>query len=334
MSRSKPKFLSPLNDVVFKLLFTRPDCEDLLLSLLNALFRPLEPIVSARILNPDLPRGIVKNRGVVLDIHVQAGNGTEADIEMQARKRVAMRGRMVYHWSRLFGFQLEAGQNHESLRRCVSVFFVGYNELPSGRFHSTFRVLETHGHEELTDLLELHVVQLRRWAEGSSEEADLVGWSRFFMATTEQEREALSMSSEALAKANRILAELSANPEVQRLVREREDAEANYSIDMGGAKAEGKKLGEKLGEKRGEKRGRKLGEKRGRKLGEKQGLLVGERRMLLNFLRKRFPDAPEAAFERVEKASAAQLSRWANALLGAESLDAWLVAIRRPRRGT
>jgi hypothetical protein len=48
--------LDPTYDVVFKLLFSRPSCKDLLISLLTAVLRPKQPITSATVLNPELKK--------------------------------------------------------------------------------------------------------------------------------------------------------------------------------------------------------------------------------------------------------------------------------------
>ncbi len=176
------KSLDPMLDVVFKLLFSRPNSEELLISLLTAVLRPPSPIESVVILNPELEKETVRDRGVVLDLRVKLHDGSQINVEMQAQKRPGMRLRMLYHWARLYGFQLVRGDEYLTLRRSACVFLLGYDELPSRRFHSTFQVLELHDHAPLTDQLELHLVQLHRLpgqdSVESTEERPLVDRSR------------------------------------------------------------------------------------------------------------------------------------------------------------
>jgi len=95
------KPLDPMLDVVFKLLFSRPDCLDLLMSLLTAVFRPASPIESVVVLNPELDKHSVGDRGVVLDLRVKLKDGSQVNVEMQAQRHPGMRRRMLYHWARL-----------------------------------------------------------------------------------------------------------------------------------------------------------------------------------------------------------------------------------------
>ncbi|MBI5536061.1 MAG: Rpn family recombination-promoting nuclease/putative transposase, partial [Deltaproteobacteria bacterium] len=145
--------LDPKLDVVFKLLFTRPGSEGILIALLSAILRPPSPIRSIKVLNPDLEKEAIPDRGVVLDIRVRLEDGKEVDVEMQSQTRPGMTKRALYHWSRMYGAQIVRGQEYAELQPCISIFLLGYKELPSAKFHSTFQVLEVQTHEPLADQL-------------------------------------------------------------------------------------------------------------------------------------------------------------------------------------
>jgi len=309
------KTLDPMLDVVFKLLFSRPDCEDLLISLLTAVLRPASPIESVVVLNPELEKETVRDRGVVLDLRIKLKDGFQVNVEMQARRHPGMRRRMLYHWARLYAFQLVKGTEYSALSRCACVFLLGYDELPSSRFHCTFQVLELHDHAPLTDQLELHVVQLRSLPSEHSaeqfEERPLVDWGKFFVAKNEHEE--LAMSDPVLHKAKKKLDELFADPEVQRIARDREEGALLYQFELGAAREEG----------------REEGCEEGRDEGRVQGLVAGQRVILLDLVRARFPQAPLEGDLRIEDASSEQLTKWARQLLTAGSFDEWLEAIGR-----
>jgi PD-(D/E)XK nuclease family transposase len=55
--------LDPKLDVVFKLLFADERNRELLISLLNAILEPVEPIVDVVVLNPDTPKETVVDKG-------------------------------------------------------------------------------------------------------------------------------------------------------------------------------------------------------------------------------------------------------------------------------
>ena len=48
--------LDPTLDVVFKILFARPENRDVLIALLTAVLRPRSPITEVEVVNPDIPK--------------------------------------------------------------------------------------------------------------------------------------------------------------------------------------------------------------------------------------------------------------------------------------
>ena len=284
-------------------MLTRPGSESILLSLLNAVLRPEQAIVSVTILNPELDKAAIANRGVVLDLRLRLQDGSQINVEMQTGMRPGLRKRILYHWARLYSSQLVRGDQFNALAKCVSVFLLGYNELQSNRYHSTFRVTEAHGHEPLTDQLELHLVQLCRLPDPQSPEAAqerlLVDWGRFFMAKDDKEREDIAMSDPELGKAKQVLDELSADPVAQRLAADREEGFLLYHFELHEA----------------------------RRLGVAEGREEGQRKLLVGQARARFGEVPSEVVEHIDAAKSEQLLRWGESLMTAESLDEWCASI-------
>jgi predicted transposase/invertase (TIGR01784 family) len=238
------RLLDPTLDVVFKLLFTTgPESPRVLRSLLTAVLRPKSPITSVTVLNPEIPRESVLDKGIVLDLLAVLEDGTRLDVEMQSDKRPAFRNRALYYWARTFSQQLERGADYHALRPVISVLFLDYPELEAGRLHSIFQLLETHDHVRFTDALEIHLIELPELRHLRDTErdndADLVRWSRFFAATNDAEIEDLAMSDSAIRDATNVLERLSADPAAQALARQRELALVTYKIEMTAAKEEG-----------------------------------------------------------------------------------------------
>jgi hypothetical protein len=61
-----------------------------------------------------------------------------------------------------------------------------------------------------------------------------------------------------------------------------------------------------------------------RQEGEARGQLLGKREVVLRLLRQRFGRIPAATVARIDKAGAAELDKWTDRVLFAESLDAVL----------
>ncbi|HEX3474678.1 MAG TPA: DUF4351 domain-containing protein [Kofleriaceae bacterium] len=84
---------------------------------------------------------------------------------------------------------------------------------------------------------------------------------------------------------------------------------------------EGRKEGVTEGRKEGIKEGITEGRKEGIKEGIREGIREGERSLLLRQLHARFGELPEAAVARIEAADMADLERWGERVLGAQTLD-------------
>ncbi len=234
--------LDPTLDIVFKLLFSAPESREALTSLLTAVLRPARPISEVRVLNPWIPGTRVDDKGVVLDILVVLDDGTRINVEMQASRRPGLPVRALFYWSRAFTTQIERGEDYTCLRPVISVLFLDYVELDTPRFHSTFRLLEAEKHFPFSDALEIHVVELPKrqgpLAVTRQEDADLLAWSRFLGATSDEEVKEACMSNAAIAKANELLINLSATPSAQDLAQQRQRALDTYRIEMGALSAE------------------------------------------------------------------------------------------------
>ena len=246
--------LDPKQDVVFKILFSAPENRDLLCSLLTAVLRPSAPIASVQVLNPEMPKELVTDKGAVLDLHVQLADGRLVDVEMQGQPWHSARSRALYYWARMYGSQLCPGKRYDDLKGCVAIFILGYAELRSERFHSTFEVLEVHSSERFSEHFQVHFVELpklpaRRRRHGP--EALLEDWGRFFWARSDQELEELAMSNPVIARAKGALDFLSAQPDVQELARQRELAQYNYNSAIHEAEVRGEARGEARGKAEG-----------------------------------------------------------------------------------
>ena len=313
--------LDPSLDVVFKLLLGSPEGRGSLIALLTAILKPKAPIVSVEVLNPELPRAHVTDRGVILDLHVGLADGTRIDVEMQVDKRDGFRQRILYYWARDYGGQLERGEGFEALKPVVAVIFLDYVELDGDRWHSEFRLREVEDHTPFSDALVLHVLELPKRNSGvpgaRQEDAELLAWMRFLGAKDDEEVKEACMSSQEVAKANELLTQLSASPRAQELARERKEALAFYRMELASTRnraiAEGEAKGKAEGEAKGEAKGR----------------VEGQRKVLLHVLEQRFGVLSIEARGRVLEAREEEIEHLVDGALGASSLEE---AISRTKR--
>jgi predicted transposase/invertase (TIGR01784 family) len=228
------------------------------------------------VLNPELPKDLADDKGALLDVLVRLDDGRQVDVEMQSCSRPGLRQRALFYWARMYAAQIGRGQSHAELEPCVSIFLLDFRELPGTGFHSKFRVLEVSSHEPFSDALELHVVELPKLAGCEiSSEPELAHWARFFAAGTDEELEELAMRDPMMQKAKDALENLSADPSVQELARQRELGMIGYQLDLQAARKQGMAEGRTDGEIRGEQRGMAIGEQRGETKGRAEGLVEG-----------------------------------------------------------
>ena len=277
--------LRPNLDVVFKLLFSSPEEEDVLIALLTAVLSPEKAITHAQVLNPDVPKEDIENKGVVMDIRVQFDDGTQVGVEMQTSRRKGASARWLYYWARNFGAQLKTGQAYTGLNRCISVLFLNYTE-PGGKFHGRYHLLEdTTGHQ-FSDLLELHTLELPRLSPFDLNDLQdapdkLECWARFLTSNDPQEIAALKGLDPMIQKAEEQLEELSADPEVRRRAEERHLADMSWYIEKSAiiseSHAEGRAEGIAAGIAEGRTEGVAEGRTEGIAEGRTEGIAQGHR---------------------------------------------------------
>jgi predicted transposase/invertase (TIGR01784 family) len=243
--------LDPKNDCVFKLLFANPANKPSLIRLLTAVLHPPSPIVEVTVLNPEIPRVLPDDRGIALDIHVVLGDGTHVDVEMQQACHAFLAERILYYWARICGASVVKGKQFSALRPCVSVIFVGEPLLPGSRFHSIFRVLETHGGYPLCNDLAIHIIELPKLGLAEPDDADVAEWGSFLTAQTDEELKDLTMTHPNLDEAITALENLSVDASYRELVLQHDLAIANLVIMRQGCLVQGREEGREEGRAEG-----------------------------------------------------------------------------------
>ena len=243
--------LDPKLDVVFKLLFANEKNRNILVALLTAVIQPSASIGTVEVLNPEVPKDLPADRGVLLDIHVRMSDGRHIDVEMQAQLHPGFGQRVMYYWARLHSSQLSRGDYYEKLCPTVSIVITSEPFLPVAKAHSKFAVTEVETRHPLGDELEIHFVELSK-IELEPDNSGLKAWMRFLLARDESELEELAMSNPDIRSATQALKALSEDPAAQELARQREMAQINLKIMHQYAVAEGEAKGRAEGRAEGE----------------------------------------------------------------------------------
>ncbi len=253
-------YITPQNDVVFKMIFADPKHERVLLHFLNCAIESKSPITKVKVLNNEITSSHVSQKGSRLDIQAETDNNELIDIEMQVGIDHHMIGRTLFCWSRLFSGELKVSDHYGKLRRTISINILNFKLFKKDeRYWRKCHITDDENKEIVTDLLELQFVELNKLKK-FTKESPLTFWIEFFKNPYSEQCKELYKFVPELKEASDIFEAAKADPEKRRLIQEREDAVRNYNNAISAAiEEERAKAEQKLAEEQA-KAERKLSE--------------------------------------------------------------------------
>lgn len=111
--KTKPRFIDPTVDFAFKRIFGTETNKDLLIALLNELFRGRKSIEDLTYNKNEHVGDTSENGGVIFDLTCTASNGEQFIIEVQRSSHRNLKQRMLYYGSRLIADQAPKGKRNE-----------------------------------------------------------------------------------------------------------------------------------------------------------------------------------------------------------------------------
>ena len=217
--------LNPKIDFVFKKIFGSSDHPDILISFLNAVLKSKNPITSVEIKNSDLEKEYIEDKFSRLDVKALTSNREIINIEIQLKNEYNMIQRSLYYWSKLYEEQLSEGDRYDKLSRTVCINILDFKYLKNDRFHNGYRLKEIETNEELTDLQEIHFIEIPKLKtfDSAEEIVDLLeGWVEFLRDPESEVIRKLEMSNKEIREAKDELYRLSRNSKERELYYLRE----------------------------------------------------------------------------------------------------------------
>ena len=154
--------LPPKMDFVFKRIFGNENHPNVLISFLNAVLNPVDPIKSVILKDTTIEKSHLEDKYSRLDVKAITNKGEHINIEIQLKDEYNMIKRSLYYWSKLYEGQLENGENYQKLSRTICINLLDFNLLNHDKFHSVYRLKDCEANEELTDVMELHFIELKK----------------------------------------------------------------------------------------------------------------------------------------------------------------------------
>ena len=241
--------LDPKMDFVFKNIFGSEKHPNILISFLNATLKPKDLITAVEIKNTDLNKGYIEDKFSRLDVKATTSNNEIINIEIQLKNEYNMIKRSLFYWSKLYSEQLNEGEDYSLLKRTICINILNFKYLKTRMFHSVYRMKEIHTNEELSDIEEIHFIEIPKLEDGSDEKDMLVAWIEFLKNPESEKVRSLEMSVDEIREAKDELIKMS-NDDTQRELYE---MRAKTLRDKVSALNEAERKGIKKGREEGEK---------------------------------------------------------------------------------
>ena len=174
-----------------------------------------------------------------------------------------MTNRMLYYLSKMLGNQLCKGEYYDKLKRCVSIGVLNFDLLENENFHNKFNFRNANDNCILTDLLELHTIELPKFAKQKNLDTHdlLVDWALFLSNPEGGYIQVLQRQVPEIQEAMEVLEMLSHDKQASELYEQRQKA---------------------LRDKRSSLHHAHQGRQEGLQQGRQEGECAAEKRLILN----------------------------------------------------
>jgi len=288
------------NDYAFKRLLGSEENKPLLQDFLECIL-DLTPqqVLGLEFMDKELTKEEFSDKTGILDVKLKLTDGTVIDIEIQASWNASFVKRTLFYWAKMYTADFKAGESYDKLHRCIAINIIADGFRLNDAIHSEYLLQEKTAHSILTDVLEVHFLDLqaakRAKAEGKTEgkRGQLINWLRFIGATNRKERAMIATMSPVLQMLNEKIDVLTLSPTERKLYESRMKlksdiatiSETQFSAGVERGLAEGKSLGLAEGKSLGLAEGKSLGLVEGKSLGLAEGEARGSRQKALETAR-------------------------------------------------
>lgn len=217
--------IDPTVDFVCKMLLGNPKHSRLTIHFLNAVLRPVVPIVEVEYLNPINEQAFEDDKLSILDILARDHFGRRFNIEVQRTSQGWLPERLTYYAATQLVEQIGEGDHYQNLRPSIGICLLKGRLFPDDPYHHQFR-LRTVGNVELTDRLEIHTLELPKY-QVPSDNVVLTDpqdeWMEFFCGAQGRTVETLRkrLASPVFMEAIGVLEMISKTPDQRRYYQAR-----------------------------------------------------------------------------------------------------------------
>ena len=220
--------LTLTNDYLFKLLLGSEENKVCLQDFLECVLdMPSGLIADLELLDKELTKGAITDKTGILDVKLRLKDGATIDIEIQNSWSAEFIPRTLFYWSKMYLEGFKEGEPYTSLTKCITINLISQGFNLNHKVHSAYSILEQNTHQPLTDLMEIHFLNLSAAQKYGIQKnpiekrQKLLNWLQFIETDSSEVRKMLATTSPILQMLNEKIDVLSLNPEERKLYESR-----------------------------------------------------------------------------------------------------------------
>jgi predicted transposase/invertase (TIGR01784 family) len=211
-------------DIIFKIFFAdERNIEFLTDFLKSALSIPAEDYDEVMIIDPHLIQEHPTDKLGIVDVKLKTVSGKTIHIEIQVAPLPQMRERIAYYDAKMITEQIGKREQYKDIKQVISIVITEKEFITnSPNYHHRFTMYDPVNNVELTDIVEVHTLELCKIPAETDHNQRLHYWMSFIKAEGEIELEAVAKQDPLIQKAVARLMELSADEKTRLLYEARE----------------------------------------------------------------------------------------------------------------
>ena len=235
------KYLSPKNDLVFKLIFGDRRNSDVLIEFLkNMLDLPDQEYDHIEFADTHLLPDDIDGKMGILDIKLYTKNKNVIDIEIQVWRVPDLQERILFYLSRMVFEQIKQGDDYRKIKKAISIVITDFSLIEdSDHYCNRYRLYDKNTQSEFTELVEVITLELPK-LPAQNDQSGLWEWLQFIKSEKEEVWTMLAEKNPQIKKAVAVVKKLSEEERIKRLAESREKAQWDEYLRMTGSRAEGK----------------------------------------------------------------------------------------------
>ena len=181
-----------LNDYFVRYLFSDKGSEAILLDFINSIMLDsgMKTFRSVEILTPFNYKENYEDKETIADVKCITQNGTVVIIEIQLQGNSRFPERILYYWASNYSKLLKQGEKYDALTPVISINLLNFNLYDNDSIHSCYMIYDTNNKRLLTDHLQIHIIELKKFKYDSLE-YDLNCWLKFFTMKDKDNKEVI-----------------------------------------------------------------------------------------------------------------------------------------------